>query len=272
MANTISGKPADGYLTDYQCEGAWRKAVKFTVGSLDYFDKYDIVVEGVTFQSPERIDGENIVFIPASEDVAWNSRIGIYGSIGAQPSEVVYLDGTEVRPFGGKIDDSGQTTRIIFEGGKVTRYEKYKAKIRGSDYLDLPRHADVNAIDLTVKVGEHDEIILSGLNDRDNPVRVFKRDAENKPLNGFVVFHDAKSTCIMFQDGDLTDFAPGYKLYYEDACTTSSIDLAPIHIRFEFVGKNIYTELKLVALNDQGQDGEVLFQGRYNETERSSAR
>ncbi|ENI4128951.1 hypothetical protein ABXY91_002354 [Vibrio fluvialis] len=258
-------KPADGYLTDYQHEGIWRKVVKFPTGSLSYFDNYDIVVEGITFQDPERIDSENIVLIPSSEDVAWNSKIGIYGSIGAQPSEIVYLGGTEVRPYGGEIDNNGATTRIVFEEGSVSRYENYQAVINGTTYRDLPKNVADNAIDLTVKVSSDAGIVLSGLNDRGNPVPVFEKDSENKPLNGFVVFHGTESTCIMFRKGDLTEFAAGYKLYYEDTFTTASIDLAPIHIRFESVGKNIYTEVKLVALDDNGNDGEVLFQGRYNE-------
>lgn len=258
-------KPVDGYLTDYQYQNIWRKVVKFPTGSLSYFDNYDIVVEGITFQNPECIANENIILIPASEDIAWNSKIGIYGSIGTEPSEVVYLDGTVVRPFGGQIDNSGSTTRIVFEEGKVTRYENYQAVINGVLYRDLPKNAANNAIDLTVKIDENAGVVLSGLNDRGNPVPVFEKDSENKPLNGFVIFHGTSSTCIMFRKGDLTDFAPGYKLYYEDTSTTASIDLAPIHIRFESVGKNIYTEVKLVALDENGHDREVLFQGRYNE-------
>mgnify|MGYP002677460158 CR=1 FL=1 len=258
-------KPADGYLTDYQHENVWRKVVKFPTGSLSYFENYDIIVEGITFQNPERIDSENIIMIPASEDVAWNSKIGIYGSVGSLPSEVVYFDGTEIRPYGGKIDNSGPTTRIVFEEGNVTRYENYQVVINKEEYRDLPKNVTDNAIDLTVKVDENAGIVLSGLNDRGKPVPVFEKDSENKPLNGFVIFHGTKSTCIMFRKGDLTEFADGYKLYYEDTFTTASIDLAPIHIRFESVGKNIYTEVKLVALDKNGNDGDVLFQGRYNE-------
>ncbi|EML5380997.1 hypothetical protein RVW18_004219 [Enterobacter bugandensis] len=258
-------KPADGYLTDYQHENVWRKVVKFPTGSLSYFENYDIVVEGITFQNPERIDSDNIIMIPESEDVAWNSKIGIYGSIGSLPSEVVYFGGTEVRPFGGQIDNSGPTTRIVFEEGSVTRYENYQVVVNGVVYRDLPKNATDNAIDLTVKIDENAGIVLSGLNDRGNPVPVFEKDSENKPLNGFVIFHGTTSTCIMFRKGDLTEFADGYKLYYEDTFTTASIDLAPIHIRFESVGKNIYTEVKLVALDKNGNDGEVLFKGRYNE-------
>ena len=258
-------KPADGYLTDYQHENVWRKVVKFPTGSLSYFENYDIIVVGITFQIPERIDSENIIMIPASEDVAWNSKIGIYGSVGSLPSEVVYFDGTEIRPYGGKIDNSGPTTRIVFEEGNVTRYENYQVVINKEEYRDLPKNVTDNAIDLTVKVDENAGIVLSGLNDRGKPVPVFEKDSENKPLNGFVIFHGTKSTCIMFRKGDLTEFADGYKLYYEDTFTTASIDLAPIHIRFESVGKNIYTEVKLVALDKNGNDGDVLFQGRYNE-------
>lgn len=264
MINESIEKLADGYLTDYQYNNNLRKVVKFPKGSLSYYENYDIVVEGITFQKPERIDKENIILIPASEDVAWNSKISIHGSIGGHPSEVVYLHGDAVRPFGGKIDNEGLTTRIIFEEGDVKRYENYEAVIDGVTYHNLPKNEKDNAIDLTVKVDKNAEIILSGLNDKSKAIPVFEKDSESKPLNGFVIFHGTHSTCIMFRKGDLTEFAAGYKLYYEDTFTTKHIGLEPTHIRFESVGKNIYTEVKLVTLDKNGNDLDVLFQGRYN--------
>ncbi|MBA5859145.1 hypothetical protein F9881_19660, partial [Morganella morganii] len=78
-------------------------------------------------------------------------------------------------------------------------------------------------------------------------VTIFEKDGGNKPLQGFVIFHGSTSTFIMFRKGDLTAFAVGYKLYYEVTFPTASINLEPIHIRFESVGKNIRTEVRLVA-------------------------
>lgn len=265
MVQKHIAKPTEGYLTDYLHDNIWRKGVKFAQGNLSYFEHYDIIVEGITFQHPERIDSEAIILIPAEEDIAWNSKIGIYGANGTQPSETIYLSGTQIRPFGGQIDNSEATTHIVFEEGSVTRYENYQAEINGVIYRDLPKNVANNAIDLTVKVNQHAGIVLSGLNDRGHPIVVFEKGVENRPLNGFVIFHGSTSTCIMFRQGDLTEFADGYKLYYEDTFTTSSIDLAPTHIRFESVGKNIYTEVKLVALDKNGHDADILFQGRYNE-------
>ncbi|EBQ5939551.1 hypothetical protein C9Q78_24570 [Salmonella enterica subsp. enterica serovar Enteritidis] len=235
MTTANSEKPRNGYLTDYQYNGVWRKGIKFPEGKLSYYDQYDIVIEGITWQSPEQIDSENIILVPAEEDIVWNSRIGIYGSRGSEASETVYLEGTEIKPFGGK------------------------------KYTDLPVDSANNAIGLTVKMGEYDGVVLSGLNDRSQPVTIFEKDGENKPLQGFVIFHGSTSTCIMFRKGDLTAFAAGYKLYYEDTFTTASINLEPIHIRFESVGKNIRTEVRLVALDSNGAEGETLFRGRYNQ-------
>ncbi len=266
MTESKSEKPGGGYLTDYQHDGAWRKGIKFPSGKLSYYEQYDIVVEGTTWQKPEQIDSENIILIPAQEDIVWNSKIGIYGSRGTEASETVYMDGTEVKPFGGKIDNSGALTRIVFEEGSVTRYNNYQAVINGHKYTDLPKDTENNAIGLTVKIDEYAGVVLSGLNDRSQPVTVFEKDSDNKPLQGFVIFHGDTSTCIMFRKGDLTAFSAGYKLYYEDTSTTASINLEPIHIRFESVGKNIRTEVRLVALNSDGQDGETLFQGRYNQS------
>lgn len=62
----------------------------------------------------------------------------------------------------------------------------------------------------------------------------------------------------MFRKGDLTAFAARYKLYYEDTFTTASINLEPIHIRFESVGKNIRTEVRLVALDSNGAEGNLI--------------
>jgi len=264
MTHESIEKPASGYLTDYHYNNILRKGVKFPVGSLSYFENYDIVVEGITFQHPERIDKENIILIPASEDVVWNSKISIHGSSGTHPSEDIFHYGTEVKPFGGKIDNEGLTTRIIFEEGDVKRYENYEAVIDGVTYHNLPKNEKDNAIDLTVKVDKNAEIILSGLNDKSKAIPVFKKDSKIQPLNGFVIFHGDRSTCIMFREGDLTEFAAGYKLYYEDTFTTEYIGLEPTHIRFESVGKNIYTEVKLVTLDKNKNDIEVIFQGRYN--------
>lgn len=239
--------------------------MKFPTGNISYYDKYDIIVEGVTFQNPEKIIIENIVLVPESEDIAWNSRIGVYGEIGTLPSEIVYLEGSAIRPFGGKIQQTNTTTRIVFEEGTVSRYENYEAVINGKTYKDLPQELNDNAINLTIKVDDSAGIIVSGLNDRGKPVHVFEKDSEQKPLNSFVIFHGTTSTCIMFRKGDLTEYAAGYKLYYEDTFTTAAINLEPIHIRFESVGKNIYSEVKLVTLDNNGLEGEILFQGRYNE-------
>lgn len=265
MTHVQSEIPRGGYLTDYQYDGQWRKAVKFPEGNLSYFENYDILIEGITYQDPERINQENIVLVPANEDIAWNSKIGVYGSNGSEPSVTLYLDGTEVRPFGGKFDNSLSTTRIVFEGGSVTRYNNYEAVIAGKKYTDLPKDPEKNSIDLTIKIDEAEGIILSGLNDRSNPITVFELGSTPKPVQGFVVFHGIESTCIMFRRGDLREYAKGYKFYYENTFTTESINLEPIHIRFESVGKNIYTEVRLVALDENGQDYETLFQGRYNE-------
>ncbi len=265
MTTANSEKPRNGYLTDYQYNGVWRKGIKFPEGKLSYYDQYDIVIEGITWQSPEQIDSENIILVPAEEDIVWNSWIGIYGSRGSEASETVYLEGTEIKPFGGKIDNSGTQTRVVFEEGSVTRYNNYQAVIGGKKYTDLPVDSANNAIGLTVKMGEYDGVVLSGLNDRSQPVTIFEKDGENKPLQGFVIFHGSTSTCIMFRKGDLTAFAAGYKLYYEDTFTTASINLEPIHIRFESVGKNIRTEVRLVALDSNGAEGETLFRGRYNQ-------
>lgn len=260
-----STKPKDGYLIDYQYEGIWRKAIKFPTGRLDYFDNYDMVIEGVTYQNPERIDRENMILVPANEDIAWNSKIGVYGSNGTAPSETIYLEGTEIRPFGGKIDNSSKTTQVIFEEGNVTRYENYEAIISGKKYTNLQKDAEKNSIDLTTKVADSASIILSGLNDRGQPITVFEKKEDPTPLQGFVIFHGNTSTCIMFREGDLTKYAAGYRLYYEDTSTTESINLEPIHIRFESVGKNIRSEVRLVALDEKGQEIETLFQGRFND-------
>jgi len=265
MTSMQSGIPRGGYLTDHLHGDQWRKAVKFPEGDLDYFENYDIVVEGITYQKPERIDAENIVLVPANEEIAWNSKIGVYGSNGSEASVTLFLDGTEVRPFGGKIDNSSSTTHIVFEGGSVTRYNNYEAVISGSKYTDLPKNPEKNSIDLTIKIDESEGVVLSGLNDRSIPITVFEQDSTPKPVQGFVIFHGDTSTCIMFRKGDLREYAKGYKLYYENTFTTTSINLEPIHIRFESVGKNIYTEVSLVALDENGQDHETLFQGRYNE-------
>lgn len=112
MTTANSEKPRNGYLTDYQYNGVWRKGIKFPEGKLSYYDQYDIVIEGITWQSPEQIDSENIILVPAEEDIVWNSRIGIYGSRGSEASETVYLEGTEIKPFGGKIDNSGTQTGL----------------------------------------------------------------------------------------------------------------------------------------------------------------
>lgn len=173
MTTANSEKPRNGYLTDYQYNGVWRKGIKFPEGKLSYYDQYDIVIEGITWQSPEQIDSENIILVPAEEDIVWNSRIGIYGSRGSEASETVYLEGTEIKPFGGKIDNSGTQTRVVFEEGSVTRYNNYQAVIGGKKYTDLPVDSANNAIGLTVKMGEYDGVVLSGLNDRSQPVTIF---------------------------------------------------------------------------------------------------
>ena len=97
MTTANSEKPRNGYLTDYQYNGVWRKGIKFPEGKLSYYDQYEIVIEGITWQSPEQIDSENIILVPAEEDIVWNSRIGIYGSRGSEASETVYLEGTEIK-------------------------------------------------------------------------------------------------------------------------------------------------------------------------------
>ncbi|AZE50401.1 hypothetical protein C4K04_4746 [Pseudomonas chlororaphis] len=257
-------KPSSGYLTDYLVGEKWRKGVKFPVGDISYFEFYDIIVEGITYQNPERNNADNIILVPEEEDVVWNSKIGVYGANGTGASEEVFLEGTAVRPFGGKQDNSQTNTRIIFEGGNVERYNNYVATVAGHEHGGLVVSAEDNSVALPILVPDGTGIKMYALNDSSKRIPVFEQDGESQPLQGYVIFHGGTSTCIMFRKGDLTTFAPGYKLYYEDTYTTAYIGLDPIHIRFESVGKNIYTEVQLYSLTNSGQDDKLLFKGRYN--------
>jgi len=260
--------PSAGYLTDYKLNGQQRKGVKFSAGSLAYFEHYDIVVEGVAYQDPEKIDAANIILVPANEDIAWNSRIGVYGANGTGESQALFLDGTVFRPGAGHIDNRGELTRIVFDSGNVGRYTHYSADVDGTEYGGLTIVPEKNAVELPVKVKENAKIEIFGRSESDKKVSVFDGRSEAEPLHGAVVFHGDTSTCVMFMKGDLEKFAPGYKLRYEnDKSTVEARRLSPTHIRFETVGRNIVTEVQLYALTADGAEDRLLFKGRYNKDE-----
>lgn len=266
--NPTAGAPDGGYLTDYNHDGHPRRAVKFTSGSISFYTHYDVLVEGTTHQGPSQIHGDNVILLPEEEDIAWNSRIEIFGANGADASKRVFEQGEAIRPFAGKVDDSEANTRIVFEEGNVTRYDNYSVVVSGQEVPGIVILAEQNAIKLPAKVPSGEEMVASGLNASGRKIPVFKRvgeAADTKPSRGFVIFHGTTSTCIMFAEGDMTRFSPGYKLVYEnDQSTTVYIGLAPNHIRYESVGKNIVTELRLYALDGNGAQTHLLFQGRYN--------
>ncbi|MBN3722610.1 hypothetical protein [Burkholderia sp. Ac-20379] len=269
MSNSRDVKaPASGYLTDYKLNGQQRKGVKFSEGSLAYFEHYDIVVEGVAYQNPEKIDADAIVLVPAGEDIAWNSRIGVYGANGTEASQAVFLAGEVFRPGAGHIDNAGDKTRIVFDSGNVTRYTHYSANVDGAEHGGLTIVENKNAVELPVKVHENAKIVVFGHSDSDKKTAVFDGLSEAEPLHGAVVFHGTTSTCVMFMKGDLTKFAPGYKLRYEgDKSTVEARRLSPTHIRFETVGRNIVTEVQLFSLKADGSEDRLLFKGRYNKDE-----
>ncbi|WP_201447233.1 hypothetical protein [Burkholderia gladioli] len=260
--------PSGGYITDHTVDGRQRKCVKFIAGSFACYEHYDIVVEGNTYQNPERIDKELLILVPADVDVAYNSRIGVYGANGAEASKKLFQGGDAVRPFGGRVDNTGSLTRVIFEGGNIGRYANYSAEVSGKEYGGIKIIPESNAVELPLKVDENVQVIVYGHNDADKKITVFDGLAEALPVHGFVVFHGSTSTCVMFQKGDMTKYSAGYKLSYEDGkSTTEFIGLEPIHIRFESVGKNIRTEVKLHSLKPDGSEDRLLFQGRYNDDE-----
>lgn len=44
MTTANSEKPRNGYLTDYQYNGVWRKGIKFPEGKLSYYDQYSMIL------------------------------------------------------------------------------------------------------------------------------------------------------------------------------------------------------------------------------------
>ncbi|MCT8352520.1 MULTISPECIES: hypothetical protein [Photorhabdus] len=132
-------KPSSGYATDHFYDGAWHRAVKSVEGSVEFFDVYDVIFEGITYQSPPILVSENLIIVPiAKDEVAWNSKIEIYGAIGTGESEKIFSDGDAVRPFAGELDVSNpQEPLVIFGGGNVSRFPNYTASVNGVEYGDL---------------------------------------------------------------------------------------------------------------------------------------
>lgn len=93
--------PSGGYITDHSVDGQQRKGVKFIAGSFACYEHYDIVVEGNTYQNPERIDKELLILVPVGVDVAYNSRIGVYGANGTEASKTLFLGEMRFVPSAG---------------------------------------------------------------------------------------------------------------------------------------------------------------------------
>ncbi|MCW7764151.1 hypothetical protein [Photorhabdus luminescens] len=259
-------KPSSGYATDHFYDGAWHRAVKFVEGSVEFFDVYDVIFEGITYQSPPILVSENLIIVPiAKDEVAWNSKIEIYGAIGSGESEKIFSDGDATRPFAGELDVSNpQEPLVIFGGGNVSRFSNYTASVNGVEYGGLITDPERNSISLLRPI-EDGKLMVFGKTETGKNVIVFEieTEGENKPLNGWVEFHDV-ATCILFRSGDLTGFANSYELRYEGTSTRSYRGLSPTHIRYENIGHHIRTEVELWAYWQDKPDGVLLFKGRYN--------
>ncbi|MQL48438.1 hypothetical protein GEA64_10915 [Photorhabdus khanii] len=259
-------KPSSGYATDHFYDGAWHRAVKFVEGSVEFFDVYDVIFEGITHQSPPILVSENIIIIPLEKDeVAWNSKIEIYGAIGTGESEKIFSDGDAVRPFAGELDTSNpHEPLVIFEGGNVSRFSNYTASVNGVEYGGLIIDPQRNSISL-LRALEAGKLHVFGKTETGKNVTVFEKDTEgeNKPLNGWVELHDV-ATCILFRSGDLTEFADSYELRYEGTSTHDYRGLSPTHIRYQNIGHHVKTEVELWAYWKDKPNGVLLFKGRYN--------
>ncbi|EYU14671.1 hypothetical protein [Photorhabdus aegyptia] len=259
-------QPSSGYATDHFYDGAWHRAVKFVEGSVEFFDVYDVIFEGITYQSPPILVSENLIIVPiAKDEVAWNSKIEIYGAIGTGESEKIFSDGDAVRPFAGELDVSNpQEPLVIFGGGNVSRFPNYTANVNGVEYGGLIIDPEKNSISLLHPI-EDGKLMVFGKTETGKNVIVFEieTEGENKPLNGWVEFHDV-ATCILFRSGDLTGFANSYELRYEGTSTRNYRGLSPTHIRYENIGHHVKTEVELWAYWQDKPDGVLLFKGRYN--------
>ncbi|WP_434525330.1 hypothetical protein [Photorhabdus asymbiotica] len=259
-------KPSSGYATDHFYDGAWHRAVKFVEGNVEFFDIYDLIFEGITYQSPPVLPSENMIIVPiAKDEIAWNSKIEIYGAVGIGESEKIFTDGDAVRPYAGEFDLSNpQEPFIIFGGGNVNRFSNYVANINGVEYGGLIIDPQKNSISL-LRPLEAGKLIVFGKTETGKNVIVFEKETEgeNKPLNGWVEFHDV-ATCILFRSGDLTRFATSYELRYEGTSTRAYQGLSPTHIRYENIGHHVNTEVELWAYWEDQPNGVLLFKGRYH--------
>lgn len=265
-ATPTADAPGGGFLTDHTHEGQPRKAITFNSGSIAYYGNYDILVEGITFQGAARIESENLILIPAEADLASDSRIELFGSNGTEASNRVFEQGHLVRPHDGRVLDDGKITRIFFAQGDIARYDKYFVTVSGQE---VPHTVlAYRTIQIRGNVRSHEEIVVAGINPSGGKIILFKRpglDGDAKPSRGYVGLHDDASTCIVFHEGDTTRFARGYKLVYEDGqSTTEHVRFYPNHLRYESVGRNILTEVKVYALDENGAEIELVFQGRFN--------
>jgi hypothetical protein len=268
-AQTID-KPTGGYYTD--APGNQGKAIKFSAGSLAYYSRYELYIEGVPNTSPEWNVKDKLMFIPVEDYPDWSSDIKLFGIDAAGNGERIFDQPGLSRPSAGYVLDTPQRDRIKFETGEVARFAKYEVVVGAKKYRDITIDGARNELGLPVRLAPRQAVEVFGLNDSDRRIPVFSGLAPAgpvapispvQPTKGWVVFHDV-ATCILFQKGDMTKFAASYELRYEGKTTREYRGLTPTHIRFEKIGHHVTSEMELYAIAKDGTET-LLFKGRIRQ-------